>query len=186
MAIEEEKVTVVQEEDDRFALDHGGGVALYGDKEKPALLHQMGGHVVHATAPKQPLVHMVCWEQEKPCKMEVDARVTVAGDAKAPVHVRMHHHFANDHHQTLKVEPLEHGLNVNSTLSEPIHHALQMRTPLQLRFCNPWHVASDYMMEIRLGNNRLLSLRLTGATVATPQPCEDDPCPPTSSRPAHP
>jgi hypothetical protein len=175
----------MQKEDDRFALDHGG-VALYGDKEKPALLHQLGGHVVHTTAPEQPLVHMVCWEQKEPCKMAVDARVTVAGDEKSPVHVRMHHHFENEHHQTLKVNPLEHGLNVNSTLSEPIHHALQMRTPLQLRFCNPWHVASDYIMEIRLGKNQLISLRLTGATVAKPQPCEDVPCPPPANHPSHP
>lgn len=174
---EEEIVTVTQKDAERFALDHGG-LAVYGECDKPPMQHQFGGQVVHTTSPKQPLVHMVCWEQEEPCKMEVDARVTVAGDEKAPLHVRMHHHFENDHHQTHKVEPLDHSLRVQTKLAEPIHHALQMRTPLQLRFCNPWHVASDYQMEIRMGNNRLISVRLTGATVATPQPCEDEPCPP--------
>jgi hypothetical protein len=57
---------------------------------------------------------------------------------------------------------------METQLADPIHHALQMRTPLQLRFCNPWHVVSDYRMEIHLGENRVISVRLTGATVASP------------------
>lgn len=180
MAIEEKKVTLTQEEDDHLSLDHGG-VSLYGDKEKPALMHQLGGHVVHATAPQQPLVHLVCWgEQEEACKVDVAARVTLAGDEKQPLHVRMHHHFENEHKQSLDVNPLEHALNIDSTLSKPIHHALQLRTPLKLSFCNPWHFVSDYIMDIRMGKNQVISLRLTGATVATPKPCPDDACPPIS------
>ena len=51
------------------------------------------------------------------------------------------------------------------------------RSPLDVRFCNPWHVASDYRVEVNLGQNRVIGIRLSGATVATPQACED-PCPP--------
>ena len=64
--------------------------------------------------------------------------------------------------------------------------AVILRTPLQLRFCNPWHIASDYTVEVTLGERRLWSVRLTGATVATPQPCADDGCPPAPSHPGRP
>jgi hypothetical protein len=53
-----------------------------------------------------------------------------------------------------------------------------MLTPFELRLCNPWHVASDYQMDIKLWDCRVISVRLTGATVARPQPCEVDDCPP--------
>ena len=67
------------------------------------------------------------------------------------------------------------------------HHALQMRTPLQVRFCNSWQIASDYTIEIRLGDNRVIGVRLTGATVAKPLPCDDDePCAPVVTHPLHP
>jgi hypothetical protein len=75
---------------------------------------------------------------------------------------------------------------VNTQLAQPIHHALQLRTPLELRFCNPWHLVSDYILEINLGNNRVISVRLTGATVATPQPCDNQGCPPAQAQPDHP
>ncbi len=172
----EKKLVISQEEDDRFALD-AGGVAIYGECEQPPVKHDVAGKVVHATTPHEPLVHMICWDQEEVCRVEMDGALTVKGDEKAPLHVRMRHHFDNDHHQTHQVEPLDHALDVSSSLAEPIHHALQMRTPLQLRFCNPWHIASDYLMEVRLRKRRLMAIRLTGATVATPQPCEEEPCP---------
>jgi hypothetical protein len=184
---DEEIITVVQNEGDSFAVDHSGGLALYGHKQQPALQHQFGGQVVHTTDPRQPLVHMICWDETDTCKVEVSGRVILAGDEKAPVQVRMAHHFENDHHQTHHVEPLDHSLKVNTGLAEPIHHAIQMRTPLQLRFCNPWHVASDYIMDINLGRDRHVTIRLTGATVCTPQPCKDDePCPPPAGQPTHP
>ncbi len=168
---EEKRVVLTQEKDE--PLRHQGSLEVHGDCDQPPLKHQ----VLHATAPHQPLVHMVCWEEDSSCSCTLDGEVTIKGDEKAPLHVRMAHEFANEHQQLHKVEPLDHALNVNTALAEPIHHALQMRTPLQLRFCNPWHIASDYVMELRMGNNRVMSLRLTGATVATPQQCED-PCPP--------
>lgn len=165
-------LTITQPPQERFALDHGR-LAVSGDDALPALSH----NVVHGTAAGQPMVHMVCWGEEESCQVAVSGRVTIAGDPDAPVRVTMRHHFDNDHQQTHRVV---------TRLADPIHHALQMRTPLQLRFCNPWHIASDYRVEVNLGDNRVVSVRLTGATVATPQPCEDDECPPPVVGPLHP
>jgi hypothetical protein len=58
---------------------------------------------------------------------------------------------------------------------EPIHHALQMQTPLELRFCNPWQMDSSYQVEVTMGERRFLSIRLRGTTVCTPRPCDDRP-----------
>lgn len=161
---------------DRFALDHGA-VALHGADGQAAIRHHVDGALAHTTPPGRPLVHMVCWGQEDPAAVDVRAAVTVAGDPDAPVQLRMQHEFVNDHHQTLAVEPVDHTLHVDTKLAEPIHHALQLRTPLEVRFCNPWHIASDYRLELTIGKTPVVGIRLTGATVATPQPCEP-PCPP--------
>jgi hypothetical protein len=162
----DERRIIAQDAGGRFGLDHGA-VALYGNE-------------------KTPLVHMVCWDEE-PCAVEVNGRVVLAGDPQAPVDVQMHHAFDNVHHQAHTLEPVDHTMHVDSALDKPIHHALQMRTPLQVRFCNPWQIASDYRVEVNLGNNRVVSIRLTGATVATPQPCVDEvPCAPTSVTAVHP
>jgi hypothetical protein len=172
--VAEENTTIItQNKDERFALDHDGGVALYGDRERPALqhYHQFNGQVEHVT-PK-PLVHMVCWNEEDICRVELSGRVMLAGDKKSPLEVNMSHRFVNDHKQTLEVRPFSHTMKVDTQPDEPINHALQMRTPLELRFCNPWNVESDYRVEVRMGEARLLSIRLTGATVATPLPCDD-------------
>jgi hypothetical protein len=184
MPDETKTVVLTQPEGERLAHEHEGGLALYGDRERPPMSHR--AEMVHVTAPARPLVHMVCWEQEEPCKVEVSGRVTLAGDRDAPVQVAMAHSFTNPHHQTHAVEPLDHTLKVSTALAQPIHHALQMRTPLQVRFCNPWHVASDYSVEVRSGERSLFSIRLTGATVATPQPCVEELCPPAVSHPQRP
>jgi hypothetical protein len=182
---EERSIIVRQQEGERFALDHAGQVALHGREDKPALQHQFGGQVVHTTV--QPLVHMICWEEDQSCGVEVSGSIKLTGDEKAPVEVRMSHRFENDHHQTLQVEPLDHTLNVRTKLAEPIHHALQLRTPVEMRFCNPWHIASDYLVEINAGKRQLFAIRLTGATVARPQPCDgQDPCPPDYAPPGTP
>lgn len=167
----DERRTISQDEGARFALDHGQ-VAVQGSGG-PAVRHEAA--LIHATPPGQPLVHMVCWEEE-PCEVALKGRVEIAGDPDAPVIARLEHEFVNDHHQTHAIEPVDHTLHVDTSLATPVHHALQMRTPLELRFCNPWHIASDYRMEITLGNNRIIGVRLTGATVATPQPCPDEDC----------
>ena len=183
---ETETNIITQNEGERFAIEHNGGVALYGAEKQPPMQHKFGGQIVHTGTPQQPLVHMVCWDEEDSCHVQVAGNVVLTGDPDKPVHVHMRHEFANTHQQTHAIEPMDHSLKVDTRLAEPIHHALQMRTPLQLRFCNPWHIVSDYVLDINLGNNRVISVRLTGATVATPQPCADENCPPPTIQPDHP
>jgi hypothetical protein len=181
MADDEQTIIVTQHDDDQFALEHGGALALYGDKDQPALQHEFAGQVIHRTAPQFPLVHVVGWDEENQVKAELSGRVTLVGDEEMPLQVRMVHEFANTHNHSHEVhlQPVDHTLKVNTKLHEPIHHALQLRTPVQLRFCNPWHVGSDYTIEFRLAGFGLISIRVTGATTVTPQPCEgDEPCPP--------
>lgn len=166
---------ISQPEGEAFRIAHDGVVRVQGGCQDDPLNHRVAGEVVHATPADRPLVHMVLWDED--CACEVNGRIVVAGDADAPVKVDMRHAFTDVHEQAHVVR---------TALAEPIHHALQMRTPLQVRFCNAWNIASDYTMEINLGQNRLISLRLTGATVAKPQPCEDEPCAPVVTRPIHP
>jgi hypothetical protein len=154
-------------------LKHGGAIELghHGKVE-----HKVGAELVHATPADRPLVHMVLWDEN--ANVELGGRVTLTGDEKQPLHVRMHHTFDNEHQQSHRFD---------TALERPVHHALQMRTPLQVRFCNTWQIASDYSIEIRLGDNRVIGVRLTGATVAKPLPCEDEPCPPVVlTHPTHP
>jgi hypothetical protein len=177
MADEPKTLIITQPEGASLKAAHQGLVGVYGVEKADPLKHHVSGGVVHSSDAQHPLVHMVLWDED--CACEINGRITVAGDAEAPVQAVLHHRFENDHSQTLAFR---------TALSEPIHHALQMRTPLQVRFCNAWHVASDYTVEINLGRNRLISVRLTGATIARPQPCDDEaPCPqPIVSQPIHP
>jgi hypothetical protein len=140
----------------------GDAFVLAGSDCEPPINHRFEGGVTHRT--DKPVVHMHLWNEE--CVGKLDGQVVVRGDDKAPVVVA--HNFPGEHRQAHRIE---------TGLGEPIHHALQMRTPLQLRFCNSWHVGSDYSIGVDVAGRRLIDIRLTGATVATPQPCEDD-CPP--------
>ena len=159
--------------DGEVKLDHGGAVKL---DHRGALEHQVGAQFVHTTPAEQPLVHMVLWDEN--AHVEVNGRITVAGDETQPLQVRMRHHFDNEHAQAHRFD---------TALERPVHHALQMRTPLQVRFCNTWQIASDYSIEIRLGDNRVIGVHLTGATIAKPLPCDDEPCPPAViTHPTHP
>jgi hypothetical protein len=162
MPDEIETVILTQPDGERLDLDHAGAVALQ-----------------HRTANGSPLVHMICWEEEESCPVEVSGRLTVAGDEDAPIPLAMTHHFPDLHRQHLDVAPVDHTLHVDSALAEPIHHALQMRTPLQVRFCNSWNVRSDYTVDVRVGERSLFSIHLAGTTVAEPEPCPpSEPCPP--------
>ncbi|HEY0549022.1 MAG TPA: hypothetical protein VGF13_05435 [Verrucomicrobiae bacterium] len=177
MADETKTLIVTQPKDATFNATHTGHIGLHGIANADPLKHCVNGEVSHSGNVERPLVHMVLWDED--CACEINGRVTVAGDPQAPVEAVLHHRFENDHAQTLSFK---------TALAEPIHHALQMRTPLQVRFCNAWHVASDYTIEINLGRNRLIGVRLTGATIARPQPCEGEtPCPPpVITQPVHP
>jgi len=156
------KLIVTQPEDTAFALA--------GSECDPPLRHRLGGEITHRT--DKPIVHMHLWDEDCSCRFE--GGVTVRGDPEAPV--VLEHRFPDVHRQAHIVE---------TGLGDPIHHALQMRTPLQLRFCNSWHVASDYTLGLEIAGRKLMGIRLTGATVATPQPCPEDACPPPP-KPVHP
>lgn len=135
----------------------GEALALAGSAKEPP----MRGDVVHRT--DQPVVHMHLWNEE--CVGKLDHQVRVRTDETSPIDVA--HRFPGTHDQTHRIE---------TGLAAPIHHALQMRTPLQVRFCNTWQVASDYSVQVALRGRPFLDIRLTGATVATPQPCPEDRC----------
>ncbi len=151
---ERETVILTQPEGERLDLDHCGELALQ-----------------HSTASGAPLVHMFYWEEDEACPVRVGGTLTVAGDREAPVAVEMRHSFDDVHRQHLDVAPVEHSLRVDSASDAPIHHALQLSSPLQVRFCNAWQTASDYTLDVRVGERTLLSINLTGSTTATPQPC---------------
>jgi hypothetical protein len=155
MEEETEILVITQPETDgeRQAFRHAGSAC------DPPIAHQFEGGVTHRT--EQPVVHMHLWNED--CVGKLDGQVVVRGDREAPVVFA--HNFVDEHRQAHRIE---------TKLSDPVHHALQMRTPLQLRFCNVWQVVSDYSMGIDVGGRRLIDIRLTGATVATPLPCDDD------------
>jgi hypothetical protein len=148
--MEMETVILTQPPDDQLALGHAGAVCL--QHETPS-----------------PLVHMVCWKEEDCAAVAVSGALTVSGDPEAPVVVDMRHHFDGVHAQHLEVAPVEHGLRVHSALAEPIHHALALSAPLQVRFVNGWNVDSAYDIDIRAGERPLLSIHVSGRTVGTPQ-----------------
>lgn len=137
----------------------GETFALSGSEVKDPIRHRVAGDVVHRT--DQPVVHMHLWNED--CVGKLDHQVHFNADEKSPVNVA--HRFPDVHAQTHKMD---------TSLAEPVHHALQMRTPLQVRFCNSWQVASDYSVQVALRGRPFLDVRLTGATVATPQPCPED------------
>jgi len=175
MADEPRELILEQREGDALRVEHCGTLRVHGDARADAMRHH--AELVHATPADRPLVHMVLWDED--CACEVNGRLTLTGDEAAPVHARLHHTFDTDHRQTHRIE---------TALAAPVHHALQMRTPLQVRFCNSWQIASDYSIEIHLGGNRVIGVHLTGATIAKPLPCEDTPpCEPAIvTHPMHP
>jgi hypothetical protein len=151
VAEETRKLIVTQPEETAFALS--------GSDRDPPMRHRIAGDVNHRT--EKPIVHMHLWDEDCSCKLEGD--VVLRGNPDAPVVLQ--HDFPEEHRQS-------HIMKTG--LADPIHHALQMRTPLQVRFCNSWHVASDYAIGVQLRGREWLGIRLTGATVATPQPCPED------------
>src|SRR5579871_6330874 len=144
---------ITQPDGQSFRVVGRGELAHHGE-----MAHR--GELVHATPADRPLVHMLMLDRD--CECSVNGRVVLGGEDGGPVRAEFRHVFPDVHHQS-------HA--VRTALDEPIHHALQMRTPLQVRFCNAWHIASDYTMEVTLGRSTVLTLRLTGATIAKPQPC---------------
>jgi hypothetical protein len=141
----------------------GASFALSGSDPDDPIRHRISAETVLRT--DQPVVHMHLWNEQ--CVGQLEHKVASVTTPKTPFDVA--HRFPDGHQQRHEIA---------STLAAPVHHALQMRTPLQIRFCNTWQVASDYSVSVALRGRPFLDIRLVGATVATPQPCPEDDCAP--------
>jgi hypothetical protein len=185
MADEIKTTILTQPPGERFAVNHDGGAALFGSKDHDALQHEFAGQIVHRVAPNHPLVHVVGWSEDDSLGVNVAGKLMLSGDEKSPIQVRMMHEFANTHHQTHEVTlaPVDHNLKIDTSLAQPIHHALQLRTPIQLRFCNAWLITSNYTIGVVVNDTPLIAINLTGSTRVVPQPCDDEqPCLPAPAK----
>lgn len=125
------------------------------------------GRLLHETGEK-PLMHTICWEPEEPCTVAHEGQMLHVGDPERPVPLDMRHSTEKPVELQVHVGPVEHGLRVHTRSCEPMHHAVQLQTPLQVRFVNPWVAESDYRLTVQLGNSRMLDVRLVGRTRLTP------------------
>lgn len=176
MPDESREIIIKQPDDEVLRHEHQGGMALYGNKNKDALQHEFAGQIVHHTAPNHPLVHVVGWSNDEEVQMELKGTVTLTNDRDAPLNMRLVHEFPEPHHQThdVTLAPVDHSLKVQTALAEPIHHALQLRTPIQLRFCNIFVITSDYNVQVNINGSPMINIRLRGTTQVEPKPCEED------------
>jgi len=145
---EEQKVIIRQNPGDELAVEHQGGLAVFGVRSQPAIQHIVDACVVHET--QKPLVHIHSWDVER-----------------GPVAVEMTHHFQGEHNQTLHIQPFGHDMRVETRESNPIHHALQMRTPIAVRVgmdCT-CVMESDYTFEVRTAERQLFTMTVKGRTV---------------------
>ena len=145
---EEKRIVIRQNPGDELAVDHQGGVAFFGARSQPALQHIHDACVVHET--QKPLVHVHSWDVER-----------------GPVVVPVTHQFQGDHNQTLNIQSFGHDMHVVSRESDPIHHALQMRTPIAVRVgmdCT-CVMESDYTFELRTAERQLFTMTMKGRTV---------------------
>jgi hypothetical protein len=121
-----------------------------------------------------------------------DAFAVVGDDCRDP----LSHRFSGEvAHTTPPEQPLVHRVCWDETrdvrgrvavvgdAEEPVtvDHRFPDHHP-QTHTVNAWRIASNYTVDIDVAGRRWMSIRLTGATVATPRPCEDDDCPPVIAR----
>jgi hypothetical protein len=165
-----------QDADDSNQTELKGGLALYGVKDLNPIQHEFNGQVIHRTAPESPLVHVVGWSSGDEVEMILSGRVELTNTRETPLHVRLAHEFPEIHRQSheVTIAPVDHTLKVNTRASDPIHHALQLLTPLQLRFCNVFLVKSDYRIIANVNGATMVDIHLSGETTIIPQPCDDE------------
>jgi hypothetical protein len=164
---------VTQPEGERFRLALEGPQPDAQGCERP-VLHQ--GRLVHeGGSPELPIVHMVCWDSEDACSLTHGGEVRHVGDPERPVPLDMRHSTAKPVELDLRVSQVSHALGVQTTLQDPIHHALQLKTPIQVRFVNPWEAASQYSIGIAVGGRSVVEVSIRGKTVLTPHPAAPDP-----------
>jgi hypothetical protein len=172
MANEERKIT--QPEGARFR------VALEGQEpDDQGCLHPIVHHGVLAHeggAAERPLRHVLRMDQDVPCELGHSGEMRHTGDPERPVPLDMRHSSPEPVVLDLKVNQARHALAVDTSLTEPMHHALQLKTPLQVRFVNPWEAKSDYAMTVELAGRPLLSFKLQGTTTLRPEAAPPDPC----------
>lgn len=172
---------ITQPEGDEFQVGLSGQTPDPDGCVRP-IVHQ--ARMLHEPAAGgKPFVHMVCWDRDAACAVEHSGEVVHVGDPERPVPLDMRHSTAEPVKMDMAVSPLEHDLGVKTALDRPIHHALQLKTPVQLRFVNPWKAESSYTLEVRLGNRNLMSVNLNGTTTLTPCPPPPDPCAEAAKKP---
>ena len=138
------------------------------------------GRLVHEARPgAAPFMHMVCWDEDDTCNVEHTGVVTHVGDAERPIPLQMRHSGEAPIELRVHLDDTEHGLRVRTGRADPIHHALQLHSPLVVRFADQWTASSDYRIAIQLRQQPFLDIRITGRTTLTPTPvlgeCGDAP-----------
>ncbi|MCK6528605.1 hypothetical protein L6R50_13965 [Myxococcota bacterium] len=166
---------LTQKEGDALRLRLQGG-ALDEDGCPDPVVHQ--GSLAHTGIPgAPPIVHLVRLdEHDCGCSVVHGGTVAHVGDAERPVALDMRHSSTHPVALDVSVARVDHGLDVRTGLQEPIHHALQLKTPVQLRFVNPWEAVSDYAISVHVGTWPAVSIRIRGRTRLTPAPAPPDPC----------
>lgn len=178
----DETRTITQPEHDRFRVALEGPAPDEDGCVRP-VLHD--GHLIHEGGKREaPLVHMVCWDDDGTCRVVHGGDVRHVGDPSRPVPLDMRHSTASPVSLDVAVKDVAHRLTVNTRLAEPIHHALQVQTPIQLRFVNPWEATSDYTVSVDVAGRRVLDLRVSGKTTITPKAAPPDGCDPVEPTPA--
>lgn len=167
----DETRVITQPPDARFRVEHDGQ-----RPDADCCIHPIvhDARLTHAGNPQQPLVHVVQMRQDEPCGVKTSGELAHIGDPERPVPLEMRHSSPHGPVELdVNVRDVRHSLCVDTGLQDPMHHALQLKTPLQLRFVNPWTADSDYRVSLTLAGRTLLELRVAGRTVLAPQPADD-------------
>jgi hypothetical protein len=165
---------ITQEPDARFRVEHDGQ-----RPDADGCVHPIrhDARIVHEGREELPFVHIVQMRQDEPCGVRTSGELAHVGDPERPVPLEMRHSSPHGPVEIdLRVRQAQHELRVSTDLQDPMHHALQLKTPLQVRFVNPWTAQSDYRVSVTLGNRQLLDVRIAGQTILTPRPAPPDSC----------
>jgi hypothetical protein len=165
---------ITQAPTDRFRVEHDGqrpdaAGCVHPIRHDARLVHEGGREEL-------PFVHLVQMKQDEPCGVRTSGEIAHVGDPQRPVPLDMRHSSQAPVELDLRVRQLEHELRVSTGLQDPMHHALQLKTPLQVRFVNPWVAQSDYRVSVTLGKRRLIDVHIAGQTILSPRPAPPDPC----------
>jgi len=136
------------------------------------IIHQ--GTLLHEGHEKRPLYHKVHFTHDESHALSHRGALTHRVDPATPVPLDMRHSTQEPVKLDLQVRSLGHQMGVTTTLQDPIHHALQLKTPLQVRFVNPWHAQSEYSFSLDVAGRTVMSLSVRGSTVFSPREPEPE------------